>query len=71
MNDNTEIRKALLTKAFTKFPKARKIAVENFTFGCDKMDMATAMNLEMDTRLYNWNSDTVKAIRFVINNSGN
>ena len=56
----------LIEQALTKFPKAKRIAVENFTMTADKMDMATSMNLSMDTRMYNWNTHTVNAIRWVI-----
>jgi hypothetical protein len=58
----------LIETALRKFPKAKRIAVENFTFSADKMDMATTMNLEMDAGLYKWNAHTVNAIRWVINN---
>jgi hypothetical protein len=51
-----------------KFPKARRIAVENFSSGLTVLDMATSMNLSMDTRLYKWNAQTVAAIKYVINN---
>lgn len=55
-------------EALKKFPKARKIAVENVTMGKEGkgMDYGKAMNLAMDTRLYGWNDDTVKAIKAVI-----
>jgi len=53
--------------ALKKFPKAKRIAVENFTFGSTKMDMATSMNLGVDTAAYKWNAHTVNAIRWVIN----
>lgn len=54
--------------ALAKFPKARKIAVENFTAGRENsgMTMADCMNLEMDTRAYGWKPDTVKAIKYVM-----
>jgi hypothetical protein len=57
----------LIDQSIKKFPKAKRIAVENFTMGCDKMDMAANMNLEMDAGLYKWNSHTTGAIRWVIN----
>ena len=56
----------LIDQALAKFPKARKIAVENVTMGVTRWDMAAEMNLEMDKNLYKWNADTMKAIRFVI-----
>ena len=61
------IETQLIERALLKFPKAKRIAVENFTMGTDKMDMATSMNLTMDAGLYKWNAHTVSAIRWVIN----
>lgn len=58
-----------VTEALKKFPKARKIAVENVTMGKEGKGMDSygkVMNLAMDARLYNWNSDTVNAIKAVI-----
>lgn len=54
--------------ALQKFPKARRIAVENFTAGREGkgMTMADSMNLEMDARSYGWKPDTIKAIKFVM-----
>lgn len=54
--------------AITKYPKARRIAVENFTYGREGkgMTMADAMNLDMDARSYGWKPDTIKAIKFVM-----
>lgn len=56
----------LIEQALKKFPKAKRIAVENFTMGCDKMDFATEFNLQADTQAYKWNAQTVAAIRWVI-----
>lgn len=55
--------------ALQKYPKARRIAVENFTIGKEGkgMSIADSMNLEMDARLYGWKPDTIKAIKFVLN----
>ncbi len=55
--------------ALQKYPKARKIAVENFTAGKEGkgLTMADSMNLDMDARAYGWKPDTIKAIKFVIN----
>lgn len=54
--------------ALAKYPKARRIAVENFTFGKEGkgMTMADSMNLEMDARAYGWKPETIKAIKFVL-----
>jgi hypothetical protein len=59
----------LVEKAIAKYPKARKIAVENFSYGNEGKGMTyeLAMNLGADTRCYAWKPDTVKAIKFVIN----
>jgi hypothetical protein len=56
--------------AMRKYPKAKRIAVENFAGGSEGrgMDMATSMNLSADTACYKWNSHTVSAIKFVFNN---
>ena len=53
--------------AMAKYPKAKRIAVENFTsFGTGKWDMAASMNLEADRVAYGWNSQTVAAIKMVM-----
>ena len=54
--------------AMTEFPKAKRIAVANFTGGYDSLTMEASMNLEMDTAMYKWNSQTVSAIRWVLRN---
>jgi hypothetical protein len=58
----------LIEKALKKFPKARRVAVENFTSGYDSFDMAAQMNLDADIRCYKWNAHTVNAILYVLNN---
>lgn len=60
----------LLAKAMAKYPKAKQRAVSNFSFTCGTNTMANAMNLEMDTRMYNWNAPTVNAIRFILRQLG-
>ena len=57
-----------IEKAMKRFPKAKRIAVENFTMSSSELGMAEMMNLEMDARMYKWNSDTVNAIRYVLGN---
>lgn len=54
--------------ALAKYPKARKIAVENFTIGkiSAGMTMADNLNLEYDAKCYGWKPDTVKAIKYVM-----
>lgn len=68
-NQNHTTMHPLVEKAIAKYPKARKIAVENFTYGNEGkgMNFELAMNLGADTRCYAWKPDTVKAIKFVIN----
>ena len=56
-----------IEKALAKYPKAKRIAVENFTSGgAGTWDMAAAMNLEADRACYNWNAQTVNAIKMVM-----
>ena len=54
--------------ALSKYPKARKIAVENFTAGREGkgLSMADCLNLEYDAKCYGWKPDTIKAIKFVM-----
>lgn len=56
----------LIAKALKKFPKAKKIAVENFTTGYNELSMEASMNLEMDAAAYQWNAHTTNAIRYVL-----
>ena len=56
-----------IEQAMAKYPKARRIAVENFTNGgTAKWDMAAAMNLGADTQAYGWKAPTVNAIKWVM-----
>ena len=57
----------LVDRALVKYPKAKRIAVANFTSGYNSLTMEASMNLEMDAGLYKWNSQTVAAIRWVLN----
>ena len=66
-NITQEIESSLVDQALKKFPKARRIPVENFSSGYDKMDMAACMNLEQDRAAYNWHPHVVSAIKWVIN----
>jgi len=54
--------------ALGKFPKARRIAVENATMGQED-SMIFRMNLEQDRACYNWNAETIGAINYVMRNS--
>lgn len=60
MKTRTEIIQA----ALIKYPKARKIAVENVS-GWYRGTWEDSMNLQNDADAYSWNSDTMKAIMFV------
>ena len=55
-------------QALIKYPKAKKIAVENFTMNKEGkgMNMEDSMNLQYDARVYGWNADTIQAIKAVI-----
>ena len=57
----------IIDQAIKKFPKAKRIAVSNFTLGYDSLTMEAGMNLSMDANLYKWNSHTISAIRWVLN----
>lgn len=48
----------------TKYPKARRVAVVNTSMWGKDNGMANAMNLEQDRRLYQWDTTTVKAIKY-------
>jgi hypothetical protein len=55
----------LVEQAMAKFPKAKRIAVENATMGQED-NMAFRMNLEADRASYGWNGQTMSAINFVM-----
>lgn len=57
----------LVDKAMVKFPKARRIAVENFASYYRSLSYEAMANLQLDTRLYQWQAATPAAIKFVIN----
>jgi len=50
--------------AMAKYPKARRIAVENVSYWY-RGTWEDSMNLQADARIYGWNNDTIKAILFV------
>lgn len=50
-----------------KFPKMRLVAVENFCGYYNSLTFEASMNLSQDARAYKWNSDTVNAIKAVLN----
>ena len=61
-------RSEAVEAALRKFPKARRIAVENATMGQED-SMIFRMNLEQDRACYNWNAHTMLAIGYVMRNS--
>jgi len=66
MKHNT--RSEAIEAALGKFPKARRIAVENATMGQED-SMIFRMNLAQDRACYNWNAQTMSAIDYVMRNS--
>jgi len=54
--------------AIQKYPKARRIAVENATMGQED-SMIFRINLERDRASYSWNAQTMNAIRFIMSNT--
>lgn len=59
----------LVESALRKYPKAKRIAVENFCFSCEDIDKSVNYhNLLADARSYKWNLHTVNAIKMVIGN---
>ena len=52
--------------AFKRYPKARKLAVENFCMSAPEDHVGNAVNLINDSKSYKWNNDTVHAIRYVL-----
>jgi hypothetical protein len=61
-------RSEAVEAALAKYPKARRIAVENSTFGQED-SIIFRMNIEQDYALYNWNAHTMSAINYVMRNS--
>jgi hypothetical protein len=57
------LNKERIEEILKKYPKARRIAVENFLMTKSGDQMADGMNLSMDAQSYKWNRDTVNAIR--------
>lgn len=61
-------RSEAIEAALVKYPKARRIAVENATMGQED-SMIFRINLSQDRACYNWNSHTMSAINYVMRNS--
>lgn len=66
--EHTMTREEAVECALKDYPKARRIAVENATFGQED-SMIFRMNLSQDAALYNWNPHTMLAINYVMRNS--
>ena len=60
----------LIEQALTKYPKAKRMAVENFCFSAPSNQMDNSLNLNEDARMYAWKSDTTNAIRYVLKREG-
>ena len=55
----------LTTEEITKFasmPNVKKIAVENFLMSMGTDSRLATINSLLDSKLYNWNKETLKAI---------
>lgn len=63
MKDKIDI---LTGEAFSLYPDANRIAVQNFCGTADKNPMSNYFNIQRDADLYNWNIDTVEAINYVL-----
>ena len=61
-------RAEAIEAALGKFPKARRIAVENATMGQEDSTIFR-MNLAQDRACYNWSAQTMGAINYVMRNS--
>lgn len=57
-------QKEIIQAALIKYPKAKKIAVENVSYWY-RGTWDDALNLRLDAISYKWNSDTIKAIKYV------
>jgi hypothetical protein len=60
----------LIEVALKKYPKAKRIAVENFVMSAPNDPIANSVNLMDDTRSYKWNSDTYLAIKYCLKSQG-
>lgn len=57
----------VIKAALVKFPKAKKLALENFVYSArGGLTHENACNLRMDATMYKWNSDTVRGIEFAL-----
>jgi hypothetical protein len=66
MSNSQKVTDDLIEEAMRMFPTAKLIAVQNFCWTAPDDDQANGWNLGQDARLYEWNSDTVDAIAWVL-----
>jgi len=50
-------------KLLASRPGIKRMAVENFLMSMGTNNLITKANLELDAKLYKWNSATIRAIR--------
>jgi hypothetical protein len=69
-----QITTAIIENVLKKYPRARRIAVENFLASSKGRSYRNQLaNLEYDAYLYKWKTETKKAIRsglFMLKNAG-
>ena len=51
-----------IDRALKAYPKAKRIAVDNFVSTAPDNKVANHYNIDLDTALYGWNQDTKMAI---------
>ena len=63
-----ELLKAIIQKVLNRYPKAKRIAVENFLMSSVGYEYDNQIrNLYLDASLYNWNTQTINAIKSGLN----
>lgn len=60
----------LVEAALRRYPKAKRMAVENFCFSAPSNKVENKANLAADARSYPWNNDTINAIKMVLRAEG-
>jgi hypothetical protein len=62
--EKVEEVKRIIQTVLEKYPKAKRTAVENFLATSVYYDYYSQLkNLELDAKLYNWDTSTIKAIQ--------
>ena len=59
-----------IENALREYPKARRIAVENFVYSAPSTKAENRANIILDKNLYKWNTDTVNAIKYALKELG-